>query len=361
MVVSDLDRIAKSRCTRFLSQHLPASPAMVLHHLGETKYAQQDPDFYGEGGVVEELELRTAQLLGKPAARFFIKGMTAQLCSFRAHADRAGSNNLVIHPMSHLDIDEGNAIERVGGMAAIRLGRFAPFGVQDLESLTEPLAAVSLELPLRRAGYRLPPLDELRAISAWCRARGVPLHFDGARLWEAAAGYGVALADLASLADTIYVSFYKGLGGLGGAILAGPEEHVRSLGVWKTRYAGNLFTAFPYAIAALHGLDTHLPRMGGYVERARALASRLQDRHRSVVHPFPPQTNAFQILLEGSPTELKIRNRDFAVRNGVWLFNTFVEAPRDRWTIAEIVIGDAADHYDDAEAAEWLAEFSMSS
>jgi threonine aldolase len=359
--VDDPDRIAKSRCTRFLSQHMPASPAKTLLRLAETQYAQEYPDFYGDAGAVAALEARTAHLLGKPAARFFIKGMTAQLCSFRAHADRAGTNNLLIHPMSHLDVDEANAIERVGGMAAIRLGRFAPFSTRELESVTEPLAAVSIELPLRRAGYRLPSLDELRAMSAWCRARGIPLHFDGARLWEAAAGYGVALADLAALADTIYVSFYKGLGGLGGAILAGSEEHVRSLGVWKTRYAGNLFTAFPYAIAALDGLDTHLPRMSSYVERARKLAIRLRDRHRGAIHPFPPQTNAFQILLEGTPADLKKRNRDFAGRRGVWLFSAFVEAPQDGWSIGEVVIGDAADHYDDAEAAEWLGEFSVSS
>lgn len=358
--MNDLDRIAKSRCKRFLSQHMPASPAKMLRGLAETRYAHEDPDFYGDGGAVTELERRVAHLLGKPAARFFIKGMTAQLCSFRAHADRAGTNNLVIHPMSHLDIDEANAIERVGGMAAIRLGRFAPFSARELENLTEPLAAVSLELPLRRAGYRLPALDELHAISAWCRTRRIPLHFDGARLWEAAAGYGVALADLAALADTIYVSFYKGLGGLGGAILAGSEEHVRSLGVWKTRYAGNLFTAFPHAIAALDGLDTHLPRMSDYVERARRLALRLQDRHRGAIQPFPPQTNAFQIFFEGAPADLKERNRDFASRHGVWLFNAFAEAPQDGWTIGEVVIGDAADHYDDAEAAEWLGEFSAS-
>ena len=358
--MNDLDRIAKNRCARFLSQHMPASPAKTLHRLAETPYAQEYPDFYGDAGAVAALEIRTAQLLGKPAARFFIKGMTAQLCSFRAHADRAATNNIVLHPMSHLDIDEANAIERVGGMAAIRFGRFAPFSARELESITEPVAAVSLELPLRRAGYRLPPLDELRAISQWCRARAIPLHFDGARLWEAAAGYGITLADLAALADTIYVSFYKGLGGLGGAVLAGSEEHVRSLGVWKTRYAGNLFTAFPYAIAALDGLDTHLPRMTDYVERARKLAIHLEGRHPGAIIPFPPQTNAFQILLEGSPADLQERNRDFAGRHGVWLFNAFVEAPRDGWTIGEIVIGDAADHYDDAEAAQWLGEFSMS-
>ena len=63
--------------------------------------------------------------------------------------------------------------------------------------------------------------NELRAISAWCREQAIPLHFDGARLWEAAAGYGIAEAELASLADSVYVSYYKGLGGMGAAMVAG--------------------------------------------------------------------------------------------------------------------------------------------
>jgi threonine aldolase len=355
--VTDDDRLAKAACDRFLSHHVPEPPGTMLRRLAEHPAAQAEPDAYGAGGAVAMLESRTASLLGKPAALFFIKGVTAQLSVLRAHCDAARTPNLAIHPMSHLDFDEANAIERVGGARAIRLGRHAPFGVRDLDRLTEPLAAVVVELPLRRAGYLLPPIDELRAIADWCRVRAVPLHFDGARLWEAAAGYGIPLAELAALADSVYVSFYKGLGGLGGAVVAGTEAFLRSLAPWKTRFGGDLSTAYPYAIAAIDGLDRRLPRMPDFVDRARALAARLANNPALIVNPPMPQVNAFQILLRGTPSSLAQRSRALARSRGIWLFSAFSEAAINGYAIAEITIGDAADLHHDDEVVSWIAEF----
>ena len=186
----------------------------------------------------------------------------------------------------------------------------------------------------------------------------VPLHFDGARLWEAAAGYGIPVAELAALADSVYVSFYKGLGGMGGAVVAGTEEFLQSLAPWKTRFGGNLYTAYPYAVAAIDGLDRRLPRMPDYVDRARALAARLANNPALVVNPPVPQVNAFQILLRGTPSALAERNRALARSRGIWLFNGFSEAAIDGHSIAEIVIGDAADLHTDDEVVGWIAEFA---
>jgi threonine aldolase len=358
--MSEEDRRAKQGCERFLSQHVAVPPAQYLELMARHPTAREAADLYGDGGAVAALEARTADLLGKPAARFFIKGVIAQLCVLRVHAEAAGTANVAIHPMSHLDLDEANAIERVGAVRAIRLGRFAPFGVGDLEKVTEKLASVVVELPLRRAGYLLPALDELRAISDWCRGRGVPLHFDGARLWEAAAGYGVPLDELAALADSVYVSFYKGLGGLGGAVVAGAEDLIGSLAPWKTRYGGNLYTAFPYAISALAGLDRQLPRMAEFVARARSIAARLGRNPEWIVNPPTPHVNAFQLLLNGSPGDLARRNREFAEARRVWLFGSFAESAIEGRSIAEIVIGDASGLYTDEEAAGWIADFAAS-
>jgi threonine aldolase len=223
--------------------------------------------------------------------------------------------------------------------------------------VTEPIGAIVVELPLRRAGYRLPPLDELRAISSWSRSRGIHLHFDGARLWEAAAGYGVGLAELAALADSVYVSFYKGLGGLGGAVVAGDTDFVRSLAVWKTRHGGNLYTVFPYAISALAGLDAQLPRMPTYVERARALAQQLASDLRMIMTPRTPQVNAFHLLIAGDVETLTTAHRQFARERGVWLFNGFLESAMEGHAIAEVVIGDNSDDYETSEAVSWIADF----
>lgn len=348
---------ARERCTRFLSHHGPATPAETLRRLAALAPEGEPADVYGAGGAAARLEARVAALLGKPAARFFIKGVTAQLATLSVHAERAGVRTVAMHPLCHLDHDEANAIERVAGLKPVRLGRSAPFTSQALASVTEPLAAVVIELPLRRAGYRLPPLDELEAIARWCRARGVALHIDGARLWEAAAGYGVAPADLAALADTVYVSFYKGLGGLGGAIVAGEAEAVAALAPWKTRFGGDLYTAFPQALSALDGLDRHLPRMAAFVERARALAARLGAEPGLIVNPDPPQVNAFQLLLPGDPATLAERHERFAHATGTWLFGAFGDAPLAGRSLVEVTIGAAADGYTDEEAAGWIRAF----
>lgn len=351
------DRDLQARCSRRLSGHRAIAPAEALRALADHPAAAHGADVYGAGGAATLLEKRTAELLGKPSAMFFIKGMIGQMTVLRVVADAARTRNIIIHPMSHLDLDEEGAAWRLHDLLPIRLGKYAPFTLAQLQALTDPVAAIVVELPLRRAGYLLPPLDELRAISNWARVNRIHLHFDGARLWEAAAGYGIPLAELAALADSVYVSFYKGLGGLGGAAVAGEESFVRSLAVWKTRHGGNLYRVYPYAISALAGLEAHLDRMPTYVERARALAKELHADSRIAVTPRVPHTNAFHLLMPGSVDELAGRNRRFATDRGIWMFNEFYESPVDGHAIGEIVIGESSDDYDAAEALDWVNAF----
>ncbi len=351
------ERQIKQACGFVLSRPLPPSAADTLARLAAHPAAADAIDDYGAGGAVARLEQATTAKLDKEAGLFFIKGVTAQLCVLRAYAQVRGCNNVVIHPMSHMDIDEAGAIERVTDLNAIRLGRYAPFKAQALASLTEPLAAVVVELPLRRSGFLLPDIDDLRAISAWCREHSIPLHFDGARLWEAAAGYGVPEAELAALADSVYVSYYKCLGGLGGAMVTGTRTFIDSLRPWKTRYGGDLFTAYPYAIAALDGLDRLAPRLREFVARARALAAGLDELPGMIVHPSPPHTNAFQVWLPGTPSVLAERHLQFAAERKKWLFDGFSEAPLAGHAMAEIQLGQASDHYTIAQAVDAVRQF----
>jgi len=124
---------------------------------------------------------------------------------------------------------------------------------------------------------------------------------------------------------------------------------------WRTRLGGIMSTAYPYVLSALDGIDRHLPRIEEYVHRARALASRISAI--CVVNPPIPHTNAFQVLLKGTPAELVERHRSFASSDSVWLFNSFTETQLPQITMAEIVIGSAADLYTDDEACEWLNSF----
>lgn len=201
--------------------------------------ADDRPDEYGAGGPVGALERQVAGMLGKPAARFVIKGVIAQQAALRLCAEDPRLWTVALHPLSHLDVDEMNALERLQPLQAIRLGRTHPFGVTELEAAGEPISVVTTELPLRRGGFAVPEWDDLVAVSTWCRDHQVPLHIDGARLWESAPYYQRSLAEIAALGDSVYVSFYKGLGGLAGCVLAGSDDFLaratrRSLGTVQT-------------------------------------------------------------------------------------------------------------------------------
>jgi hypothetical protein len=95
-----------------------------------------------------------------------------------------------------------------------------PMLAATLEAVRETLACVLVELPIREAGGQLPSWDELEALKARRSERGVPLHMDGARLWESAALLRHGLRAIAAGFDSVYVSVYKGIGGFAGALLA---------------------------------------------------------------------------------------------------------------------------------------------
>ncbi|WP_457320982.1 threonine aldolase family protein [Roseateles sp. P5_E11] len=356
------DTELRKRCTRWLNGHRPPlSIRESLLALAELPEAELPLDVYGQGQAIQALEAEVAALLGKPAARFMHKGVAAQLAALRVHCGE-GDGPVALHPQSHIAIDEAEAFEKLLGLRGLRIGMTdEPFGTAQLASLPGQPAVVVVELPLRRAGYRLPEWDELMAISAWCRAAGVPLHFDGARLWEASAHYGRPLAEIAALADSVYVSFYKGLGGLAGCVLAGSEDFIAQIAPWQTRLAGNLFTVHPYVLSALQGLRTQLPRMPAYRERAQALAALLAAEPGWRVAPEKPQVNAFQLHLPVAPEALREGLLEVARRDGFWLgARTVASHVLAGGAMVEVVIGDAADSWTDHEALAALRRAVLS-
>ncbi len=344
------------RCDRALSGHRRRTVRQTLAALADSPLADLPPDSYGEGEALAGLEREVAALLGKPAALFAVKGVAVQQAALRAWSDRSGRRSVALHPKSHIDGDERAAFERLHPLAGVRLGTdHAPFGAADLARVAEPLGVVTVELPLRRAGYLLPEWDDLAAMSQWCRARGVPLHLDGARLWEAQPYYDRPLAAIAALADSVYVSCYKGLGGLGGALLAGPEDLVAEARVWHARHCGPLATAFPFVLGASDGLRRHLPRMGDYFRRAQALAATLATLPGVTPTPAPPQCNAFRLCLPGRADALKAAHLQLARDTGAWLFGGFADTLLPGLASTEVWIGDAAGDLDDDEVARLVA------
>jgi len=348
----------RNRCDRWLNGHRPLrSMRESLLALAELPEAGLPLDVYGQGEAMQALEAEAAEVLGKPAASFFHKGVAAQLAALRLWCGE-GDGPVALHPQSHIAIDEADALEVLMRLRGLRIGQpDRPASLDELKAAPERPAVVTVELPLRRGGYLLPEWDELVALSAWCRAEGLPLHFDGARLWEASAHYGRTPAEIAALADSVYVSFYKGLGGLAGCVLAGSEDFIARLAPWKTRLAGNVFTLYPFVLSASEGLRRHLPRMPAYRDRARSLAAALAAVPGWRVAPEPPQVNAFQLHLPAAPEPLREALLEVARREGFWLGARPVASKQlEGGAMVEIFTGDAAEGWTDDEAVAALRQ-----
>jgi threonine aldolase len=358
----------RHRCSRWLNGHRPLrtmrESLLALAGLPEAELPQ---DVYGQGQAMQALEAEVAALLGKPAACFMHKGVAAQLAALKTWTERRDNRRVALHQQCHIALDEQDAFEALLGLHGERLGFVdTPLNVAQLDACAAaggPPGVAVVELPLRRAGYRLPEWSELRAISTWCRDRGVPLHLDGARLWEAAAHYDRAPAEIAALADSVYVSFYKGLGGLAGCVLAGDEDFIAATAPWRTRLAGNVHTLYPFVLSAGEGLRRHLPRMPAYRERAQRLAAVLAAQGDALgwrVAPEPPQVNAFQLHLPAAPVALREGLLEVARRDGFWLGARAVASQvLEGGSMVEIVIGDACEGWTDDEAlAAWRAVLS---
>jgi hypothetical protein len=218
--LSDAERRAlRAGCDRTLHGHGLRTAADTLAELATLTPDELAVDIYGEGGTVAVLEDEVRALLGKPAAVFMPSGTMVQQSALRIHADHRDRRVVAFHPTCHLELHEDKAHQRLHGLIGRPVGDGRSLlTLADLDAVREPLAALVIELPQREIGGRLPTWQALVAQVAWARERGAAVHLDGARLWECGPFYGRPLSEIAGLFDTVYVSFYKGLGGTAGAM-----------------------------------------------------------------------------------------------------------------------------------------------
>lgn len=326
------------RCEQWIKGHGAASVQRLLPSISREVGA----DTYGEAGVVAELESEVAAVLGLPAAVFMPSGTMAQQIAMRIHADRAGLPVVALHPTSHMVLWEASAHERLHGLATITLGQeFRPWSLADVEGLSEPVSVIGVELPLRELGGLLPPWEEVAGLADVVHDRGAVAHLDGARIWEAAAGYGRTPAQIAAAMDSVYVSFYKGLGAIAGAALAGDEALVAAARVWRKRHGGTMYALWPYAASALHGLRTRGPRMATYLAVARQIAAGLAEVEGLEVVPEVPQTAMMHLYLQVGESAFAAAAMDVANDSGVATWSGSSATTRPRWRAVELAVGDA--------------------
>jgi threonine aldolase len=342
----------RARCTRFLPGHGPATAAAML----ATIPADTQVDTYGQGGVVEALETEICDVLGKPAAAFLPSGVMGQQAVLRVHADQRGRRTVLFHPMCHLERHEEQAYQRLHGLTGRPIGDpNRLITLDDLALVAEPAAALLIELPQRDLGGQQPDFDDLTAQVSWAHERGTAAHLDGARLWESAAGYGKDPATIAALFDTVYVSFYKGIGALAGCCVAGPEGVIDQAREWRRRMGGTLHDLWPNAASALTCIRQRLPLFPAYLDHARALAAALADVSGVTVVPDPPQVPMMHLLLAVTSDDYAAAARQLAEERGIWIPPGSMSTTDPAVQRIELSVGDATMQFEPGEVSEIFA------
>jgi threonine aldolase len=349
---------ASDACDTTVFWHPKRTPAEVLRAVADAaeELGVDEWDVYAEKGAVARVEAEVAELFGKPAAALFPSGIMAQQSALRVWCDRTGSTRVAIPDLSHLLKHEDDGPRRLHGFEFDHLTTGPSTATaDDLRKLSPGLGAALIELPLRDAGCALPSWDDLAALSEAARELVVPLHADGARIWESQQYWDKPLSEIAALVDSIYVSFYKGLEGLAGAALAGPEDVIDEARTWRRRMGGTLFHLTPYAVSALAGLKERLPRMPEYAAWARSLAAELVERGLRVT-PDPPHTNTFLMFADGTRDELMERKLAFMEREKIEPCGGWYPSEVPGTVVTEVAAHDAALAHDPKQVATWIAE-----
>ncbi len=332
-------------CTRWLIGHPRTrhTAQAILADLAAQADPDVLPDMYGQGELITGFEKQVAELLGKAAAVFMPSGTMAQPIALRIHADRSHMPHVAFHPLCHLEIHEQKGYQLLHGLHGVLVGSpHRLLTLDDLKQVKEPLAALLLELPQREIGGQLPTWDELTAIVNWARERNIALHLDGARLWECQPFYQRSYAEIAALFDTVYVSFYKILGGITGAMLLGPEDHIAEARLWQRRQGGNLVRMFPFVLSAKQGLRRGSIGWRPITPKRSRLRQPWRLFPRSKCMPNPPHTNMMHVFVRGEADRLEQAALDIAQEQKIWLVNGWSTSQIPAYQKFELTVGDAS-------------------
>lgn len=278
----------------------------VLKDVLEEMDGQLESDIYGQGDIIEGFQTEMAEYLGKEAAVFFPSGTMAQQIALRIWCDQRGVKRVAYHPLCHLEIHEEDGLKTLHQIQPVLLAdKNRVIELSDVVNMQEDVSCVLLELPQREIGGQLPPYETLVSISEYCRENGIKLHLDGARLFEVLPYYDRTAKEVCALFDSVYVSFYKGIGGIAGAILAGDAEFTAQSKVWKRRHGGDLISLYPYIVAADHYFQDRIHKMGQYYAEAKELAQLFNQCPGVFTLPRVPVSNMFHVHFDLSKEKVE--------------------------------------------------------
>lgn len=254
--------------------------------------------------TVQKLQEQIAAWLGKEAAIFMPSGTMTNQVAVRLHCQRG--DEFLCEYGCHIFTYEQAAFASMSGVSAHPLvGQRGNVTLEQLIAARRPdnehaarTTLVCLEQTHNRAGGKLLDWDEVLKIAQWCRGQSMPLHLDGARLFNAAVATGKSLAQLAAPFDTVSVCFSKGLGAPVGSALVGSREHIAQARRHRKAFGGGMRQSGILAAAALYALDHQFERLAEDHANALWLAEAIQNTPGlQIVDPEPTRLVDTNIVL----------------------------------------------------------------
>jgi len=289
--------------------HSPADYADAL--AGVLAEDGVEADYYSLGGVVEALETRMAEVLGKERAVFLPTGTLANHLAVRIQA--RGRPRVIVQEESHIYNDSGDCSTVLSGLNLIPLARGAgTFTVEDVQAVLDrasggrvrtDVGVIVIESPIRRRLGELFDYGEMGRVCRFARERGIATHLDGARLFMGSGYMGVPPREIAAHFDTVYVSMWKYFNAPSGAILAGPRALLDDLFHERRMFGGALPQAWPLAAVALRYIDGFEARFAAGIAASEALIAGLDGMSGARVERVANGSNVFKLHLDVADPE----------------------------------------------------------
>src|SRR6185437_10945816 len=259
--------------------------------------AEVGDDVYGEDPTVNRLEQRAAEIFDREAAIFVPTGTMGNQIAIRLHTQHGqeviceARSHIVEWEMAMVSAFSGCMPRTIPGDRGVLTWKQIQAAIAPRLYYRAPTALISLENTHNMAGGTITPIDVLEEIWEGAKNAGLPLHLDGARIFNAAVSLGVPVTELTRGFDTLMFSLSKGLCAPSGSMLVGSREHIERARIFRKALGGGMRQVGILAAAGLVALDTMTERLADDHANARLLAEALTDVLGVSIDPSSVQTN----------------------------------------------------------------------
>lgn len=245
--------------------------------------AEVGDDVYVEDPTVIKLEQLAAKITGKEAALFVPSGTQGNQIAVLTHCQPG--QEIIVEEGSHIFYFEGAAISAFAGVQPLTLaGDRGSLAAKDVEQAIREddihfpeTGLICLENTHNRAGGAVIPVDDMKSVYEIAQKQQIPVHLDGARIFNAAIAANVSVADFATYTDSIQFCLSKGLGAPIGSLIAGNKDFITRARKWRKRLGGGLRQAGIIAAPGIVALETMIDRLEEDHENAKFLAEKLAE------------------------------------------------------------------------------------